>query len=298
MNIFQMICFITLAHSSTFHKAAEKLYISQSSFSNNIQTLEKNLGVSLILRGSRGFTLTDAGRDFLVYAEKIVAEYDRMTELLSRYKCDSAKRISIYTDTLIGYAYDSALVRFKLSSPDIQTEISEIKTDRVESMIKKEKNSVYIIFSKQNSSIPNTLCHTLLWDRLALLVVKTHPLAKHKRLSFADLRNETLQMFSRRRSIFVHELTVQQCRNAGFTPIISPYALWYSTMIDTVREFGLTALISEHVAKQMCTPDMRVIELTDSELFSVNVVISDDCTHDAARQFFKFIQKEMPKPEF
>ncbi|MCL2402141.1 MAG: LysR family transcriptional regulator, partial [Oscillospiraceae bacterium] len=79
MNIFQLTCFVTLTSASTFHEAAERLYISQSSFSNNIQAIERELQTSLVLRGAKSLSLTDAGREFLIYAEKIVSEYESMT---------------------------------------------------------------------------------------------------------------------------------------------------------------------------------------------------------------------------
>ena len=55
-------------------RAAEQLYVSQSSVSKRLQQLETELGVSLIVRkkGTRGIELTPAGLSFLPMAEQII----------------------------------------------------------------------------------------------------------------------------------------------------------------------------------------------------------------------------------
>jgi DNA-binding transcriptional LysR family regulator len=85
MLLRQMKYFVTVVDCNSFTEAAERCYISQSAISQQIQSLEKDLGVELIHRENRGFTLTPAGsyfygrsRDLLEEAEKIRLETIRI----------------------------------------------------------------------------------------------------------------------------------------------------------------------------------------------------------------------------
>ncbi len=70
MNLNQLQYFTELVRCGHFGKAAEELCITQPSLSYAIAQLETELGVTLIERKTRPFTLTPEGEDFLIYAEK------------------------------------------------------------------------------------------------------------------------------------------------------------------------------------------------------------------------------------
>ena len=61
MLLRQIKYFCTIVEEGSFTEAAEKCFISQSAISQQIQSLEKELGVKLIKRENRRFSLTHAG---------------------------------------------------------------------------------------------------------------------------------------------------------------------------------------------------------------------------------------------
>ena len=61
MDIKQLINFITIVEEGNITKAAQKLHLSQPPLSNQLKSLEQELGVKLVERGSRKITLTDVG---------------------------------------------------------------------------------------------------------------------------------------------------------------------------------------------------------------------------------------------
>ena len=73
MEIKQLETFVSVAKNLNFSKAAEMLYISQPTVSANISSLEKILGVQLLVRNTKEVSLTKAGLDFLPYAKQILA---------------------------------------------------------------------------------------------------------------------------------------------------------------------------------------------------------------------------------
>lgn len=77
MTINQLLYFRQIALEQHFTKAAEQLFVSQSSLSHAIISLENELGVSLFVRKSgKKVSLTESGKALLVYAEKILNSVD------------------------------------------------------------------------------------------------------------------------------------------------------------------------------------------------------------------------------
>ena len=73
MTLQQLIYFREIASTLHFTRAAENLYITQSSLSHSINALERELGVALFSRQSgKSISLTTYGREFLPYVNKIL----------------------------------------------------------------------------------------------------------------------------------------------------------------------------------------------------------------------------------
>ncbi|MGF1724068.1 LysR substrate-binding domain-containing protein [Photobacterium nomapromontoriensis] len=79
----QMVVFNALTNQQSFTKAAQLLDISRTQVSKQIQLLEERLGVQLVQRTTRSFSLTEAGERFAVHCANIVSEINEAeSELL------------------------------------------------------------------------------------------------------------------------------------------------------------------------------------------------------------------------
>mgnify|MGYP000128639394 CR=1 FL=1 len=72
MNTFQLSCFLAVAESLNFARAAEKLNITQPAVTHQIHSLEAELNVKLFRRTTRSVSLTQEGRTFLPDAQNIL----------------------------------------------------------------------------------------------------------------------------------------------------------------------------------------------------------------------------------
>lgn len=72
MNFNQLKYFVAIVEQGSFWAAALEEYISQSSLSKQIKTLENELGVVLFNRSGNKITLTEAGQCFYEYALKLL----------------------------------------------------------------------------------------------------------------------------------------------------------------------------------------------------------------------------------
>jgi LysR family transcriptional regulator, cyn operon transcriptional activator len=81
VTLSQLTYFLTAIREGSFSAAAEHLHVAQPSLSEQIARLERELGVALFIRSSRGLRLTDAGRRLQPQAEQVLqtAEQARAT---------------------------------------------------------------------------------------------------------------------------------------------------------------------------------------------------------------------------
>lgn len=76
----QLRYFISVVKNQSFTRAAAECHISQPAISQQIKELEENLGVHLLDRKGRKFTLTDAGQYFYQHSEELLIQVDNLIE--------------------------------------------------------------------------------------------------------------------------------------------------------------------------------------------------------------------------
>ncbi len=82
----QLKVFVEVLQTRSISSAADKLKVSQSAISQQIQKLEEKVGEQLLIRRSRGVELTSAGKVFLPYAERILNEQKGLSLEFERRK--------------------------------------------------------------------------------------------------------------------------------------------------------------------------------------------------------------------
>lgn len=83
MNTFQLSCFLAVAEYLNFAQAAQALHVTHPAVSQQIKSLEKELGAPLFVRTTRSVSLTEEGKAFLPDAQQIVALSRRATKRFS-----------------------------------------------------------------------------------------------------------------------------------------------------------------------------------------------------------------------
>lgn len=76
MTINQLKYIIAISKVNSINEAAKKLYISQPSLTNALQSLENEVGFDIFIRSKSGISLTVKGAEFLGYAKSVVKQYE------------------------------------------------------------------------------------------------------------------------------------------------------------------------------------------------------------------------------
>ena len=86
MELEQLRMFVAAAEAGGFSQAGRRLYTSHSTVSRAVSALEKELGLELMTRGSRGLSLTTAGFLLLSEGRQLLSQADSLAEKLAGLK--------------------------------------------------------------------------------------------------------------------------------------------------------------------------------------------------------------------
>jgi DNA-binding transcriptional LysR family regulator len=120
MNQSALEGFVKIVEHNSYSAAAEALYLSQSALSQQIRTLEGQLGVELFQHVPRRVLLTPAGQDFYPKAKQLVALYNDAVRHARavQHRADPPSRhleIAYHHDAMRMFGYDLLALTRELS---------------------------------------------------------------------------------------------------------------------------------------------------------------------------------------
>ncbi len=242
MDIEYIRQFALLAKDCHFQSAADKLFINQSTLSKHIAVLEKELGQKLFHRTTRQVELTDFGRDFLPYAEKIIGVMnDCETNILAKYK-KTGPSLHVGVSPFVSV---SRLMEGKMAcletAPEIETMIfTETSSEQLRSGLKSGRFQLAIDGIGPMWEEPDFAAVPYMQDQLCVLIGKTHPMAQKKTVSLHELE----------RLPYIHLYT-----ETDASPFLSEPVLVTDTVPQTLRAVadgqGCTILPYARVKKHL-----------------------------------------------
>ncbi len=124
VKLEQYKVFYAVAKHGSFSEAAKNLYITQSAVSQQIRSLENELGVMLFARGRKGAMLTPHGELLFGFAQRSIEEIENAENLFARMKTLDEGSLRIGAgDTITRHFLISALEKFHNTYPAIKIEI-------------------------------------------------------------------------------------------------------------------------------------------------------------------------------
>ncbi len=217
MELRQLRYFVTLAEELHFGRAAEREHIVQSALSQQVQRLERELGVRLLERDTHHVSLTAAGAVFLVEARQILAHVDRAAGM-ARSVVGAAETLRV---GIIDSSYDSM--------PQILHEVQARYPGLVIHQVEASVPGQYQLLTDGRLDVgigraalaPPPIASLLFrQDPLGVLVPPGHRLAALDAIPVAVLAEEPLLLAEEIQAPEFNQFTVEMCRAAGFTPTV------------------------------------------------------------------------------
>ena len=219
MDLTVMNYVVSVAESGNFSQAAEACHVGQPALSQQIARLEKELGIRLFFRNSRGAVPTEAGTEFVHRAREILRNSKELEELMASYAGFHRGTLTLGLITSLQcIEFGSMLSAFVHSYPDITFIIRQFGSYQLIEMLQERTIDLAFLNLPLKGLPPALAFEKLGQDRYALAVPFDHPLSARGEISIKELKNERF-IFHQPWQVAA-ELVLQACRDAGFEPNI------------------------------------------------------------------------------
>jgi molybdate transport repressor ModE-like protein len=209
-----------VAAQGSFSAAADALFLSQSAVSQQIATLEKEVGMQLLDRARGGPKLTDAGRVLVGHAEAAIARLDEAERELAAIAGLEGGELRLASfPSASATVLTEAVSVFHGRHPKVRLSIAEAEPEQ--SLPRLKGGELDLALSFDYPSVPNAPDRDLeltllLTESMHLALPKKHPLAERQVVPLAELSEERWLCGSRPSSC--GEVVFRACRDAGFEP--------------------------------------------------------------------------------
>jgi len=191
MELRQLRSFVAVAEELHFRRAAERLHLAQPSVSQQIRTLEAELGVALFDRNRRGATLTPAGVALLVEARAVLDRADHAVAIARATGAGLRGRLRVsLTRSLTGGVAGAIVDAFRARYPDVELELGLGTTMLHVSQL--HAGSIDVGFVRPPLEDPGLEELVLAREPLVCVLPKGHRLARRTAIRPAELAEEPL----------------------------------------------------------------------------------------------------------
>ena len=241
---------IAVADVQSFTRAAELLFVSQPTLSQQIKQLEDLLGVQLLDRSGRTVRLTAAGEVYLHYARRALRELEEGTRAIHELQDLSRGSLRLGMTPITDHLVSPLLEHFNSRYPGITVSTQEMPQDSVETGVAEGRLDMGISFSNVLSTEARSHeidTNILFTETLNLAVGKTHARAgQSEPLSVRALEQESLILlntdFALRRHFDLY------CLEHAITPHIVMETNSLSVIVEVARLGRLATILPHTIA--------------------------------------------------
>ncbi|RLT99916.1 MAG: LysR family transcriptional regulator [Ketobacter sp.] len=187
MEIAELNAFVAVAESGSFSQAAQQLHLTQPAVSKRISQLESSLDCQLFDRIGRHIALTEAGRDLLPRANRILLEMEDLRRAMTNLGGEVSGTLKIGTSHHIGlHRLPPVLKRFSRLYPQVKLDIQFIDSEMAFDLVMHGKLELGIVTLPPDDTGP--LRTLSVWeDPLAFMIGVDHPLAAEDKIELQAL---------------------------------------------------------------------------------------------------------------
>jgi LysR family hydrogen peroxide-inducible transcriptional activator len=250
MEMHQLRYFVRLAEVGNFTQAAEDCAVSQPSLSQAIAKLERELGIPLVERLSRGLRLTEAGRRFLPRAEQILRLADEAQRVVAE-EAEAGRLVIGAIPTVAPYLLPRALTAFQRALPRARVEVVELPTqDLLERLTAGELDLALLALPIAADAL---VVESLFREELLALLPARHPLATRPTLTLRDLASEPFVLLNEAHCLT--GTTLSFCTRQEIRPVVTARMHQLATVQELVRLGQGVSLMPAMAAAQDVHPE-------------------------------------------
>lgn len=191
MELRQLKYFVRIAETLNFSEASRTLYVTQSTLSQQIKSLEDELGSLLFQRDSHSVTLTESGQMLLPLARQTLMDASSCKEQIK----DLQEMLTGELNIGVTYSFSPILTEtvknFMKEYPGVKLNIQYKNMEELMGLPRRREVDFVLSF-KSNRPYDEIESHNLFEDKLSVIMRKDHALASKSSISIGDLTKHRL----------------------------------------------------------------------------------------------------------
>lgn len=261
MNFRLLRYFIATVEEGSLQGASRRMNIAQPALSRRIRDLELTLDCSLLVRGSRGISVTAAGRAFYEDAVALVKGLDRAIHDTRRIGLEQGRQVRIgLVQNARRYAFvQEAIATFSAARSPTELAYQRASSSELVEALREERIDITFAYERRIRSprLAERLIHR---ERYVLAAHPAHPLAQFEPIELAQLAGQSLIWLARQSEQGDHDILMQQCRLHGLDPVIGQLSLSHEEQLDLAAVSGgicltpVSTMLTTHPGQMVFRP--------------------------------------------
>jgi DNA-binding transcriptional LysR family regulator len=191
MNFKQLEVFIAVAETGSFSRAAEVSFLTQSTVSQHISSLEREFDLKLLDRTGKGALLTEAGKLLLKHACRVIAESREVSQAMNRFRGLEEVIVKIGGSNIPAcYVLPPCMPSFRERFPGVFVTI--LQGDSKETVERLKRAEVELALVGTCFEEKEIVYTPLILDRISLMVPAAHRWSEKSSVLLEDLVQEPL----------------------------------------------------------------------------------------------------------
>lgn len=236
MDIRKLQYFISVAETLSFTRAAKEHYISQTAMSQQIASLEAELGVILFERSKNRVAITPAGEFLLRASRELIANYEQIIKKTKDIHKGRKGSLSIgYAGPTEGELLFEALEIFQEKYPFVEL---HVENTTFKTLSKNLEEGLYDF----TFAIAGEIMDSAVFDKVTLknepavlVVSQKHPWAHKTSLHSSEVANEPFIVLSEKCGQLNFERMFESFRKDGYHPNLAEKVNSLDTLIFLVQ---------------------------------------------------------------
>ena len=172
IDMKELEAFVAVVDNGSFSRAAKSLYLTQPTVSTHISTLERKLGVKLLVRTTKEIYTSDAGDLLYSYAKEILRLRAGAVQALHAFSHEMQGTISVAASTIPGQYFLPRLIRgFRADYPDVNFSLQVLDSTEVADQVAARKAEIG--FTGAMINLPKCVYQPLAEDWLVVITPNT-----------------------------------------------------------------------------------------------------------------------------
>ncbi|GAA5417120.1 hca operon transcriptional activator HcaR [Paraliobacillus ryukyuensis] len=265
MHIDKLKYFIDLVNCKNFTETAKLNFVSQTTISQQIASLESTYNMKLIDRDKKPIEPTPAG--WLFYNEAIILwkQYKHLSEKMIDFQANHSQLLSVAYATLTDIQSLLPFIpSFKQAHPTIKLDFQKISLKDISTYLHKGIYDIAIAVDSEFKATEEIDTFTLYQGKYSAAVSKHHPLFNHQTITKEALYQHPLVMLDSNEIGNSYQLMIEHALKDGYQPKIKQAVTDVESELVQIVTENLIGFFPDNYQLNYSEEEIRLIPLEDS----------------------------------